>query len=242
MIKTLTWQRDEKGLLEDLEYSFKPNGRVDWRKMISPEYIVPNRERTQETDISKIEDKDLLLLLQGFKEVAQIRGYSSFSTTVPYASPEFVVAVTQFKWLPNFETQEGSAAISIVTTGTADAHRNNTSGFGSAFLTTIAENRSFVRAVRNFLNIPILGQDEVGGSQATTNTNESTDNPLGELLKNNGIAWESFKNKMIKLNVEGAVDWVSVDSIPNNIIFGLMERVKAILAAAKAKKAAEAKQ
>lgn len=234
----LSWDRDENGLVIGLEHPRKSNGKVDWRRMISPEYIVPNRERTEETDISQIEDKNLLILLQGFKDVAQIRGYSSVITDVRATTPSHVLARTLITWNPNFENKVGKDQIAVTSTGSADAHPDNTSGFGSCFLTSIAENRSFVRAVRNFLNIPILGQDELGGSASPTIREETQDNPLDTLLRENKVSWENFKNKMIKLKVEGAPEWESTKDIPKARIFELIETVKNLLAAKAAQKAA----
>ena len=46
----------------------------------------------------------------------------------------------------------------------ANATFNNTSSFATKFLETIACNRAFVRAVRNFLNVHIVGDDEIDKS------------------------------------------------------------------------------
>jgi hypothetical protein len=46
----------------------------------------------------------------------------------------------------------------------ANATLNNTSSFATKFLETIACNRAFVRAVRNFLNVHIVGDDEIDKS------------------------------------------------------------------------------
>jgi hypothetical protein len=49
----------------------------------------------------------------------------------------------------------------------ANATLNNTSSFATKFLETIACNRSFVRCVRNFLNVHIVGDDEIDKSNNT---------------------------------------------------------------------------
>ena len=71
-----TPERDEYGLLPEslAEYVYDEGGSIDWRKMVKQQYLVSNRSRTSETDVSKLDDKDLLILLGGIKELAQIRG------------------------------------------------------------------------------------------------------------------------------------------------------------------------
>lgn len=222
------FQRNEEGLLPNVSYVKKSDGKIDWRKMIEPDCFVPNRDKTSETDISKIEDKDLLILLRGFKEVAKLRGYTKVKTRVRPVSSEFIAAETLITWIPNFETGE-----SITTSGTGDATVHNTSGFGSLFLTTIAENRSFVRCVRNFLDIPILGQDELGGNAESAKSDIDEHTFLENLLKENNIKFESFKNKMIRQKFEGADGWQELSDVPKNRIFEAIEIVKALLAAKK---------
>ena len=101
-----TFARNKFGLLEDppVPYVFNEDGTVNWRKMIRPEFLVPNKQRTQETDISKLEDKDLLILLGGIKELAQIRGFKSVGYSIPSATPIYVMAACTIAWVGNYET------------------------------------------------------------------------------------------------------------------------------------------
>ena len=46
----------------------------------------------------------------------------------------------------------------------ANATLNNTSSFATKFLEAIACNRAFIRCVRNFLNVHIVGDDEIDKS------------------------------------------------------------------------------
>ena len=126
--------------------------------MIRPEFLVPNKQRTQETDISKLEDKDLLILLGGIKELAQIRGFKSVGYSIPSATPIYVMAACTIAWVGNYETNNED----IIFEALADASPDNTQSFAKNYLAAIAENRAFVRCVRNFLKINIVGQDEVG--------------------------------------------------------------------------------
>ena len=135
--------RNEFGLICDknINYVYKDNGTVDWRKLIPPQFLVPNKQRTKETDPSKLGDKDLLILLAGIKELASIRGYESVHYTVTAPTSDTVVATCHIKWIPNFETENRP----IVFGGIGDATPFNTTGFGKQFLGPVAENRAFIR-------------------------------------------------------------------------------------------------
>ena len=98
--------RNEYGLVEDnsLNYVFNDDGTINWRKMVKVEHLVPNRQKTQEADVSKLQDKDLLILLGGIKELAQIRGYTSVEYKVVAASENYFATSCRITWLPNYET------------------------------------------------------------------------------------------------------------------------------------------
>ena len=38
------WKRDQHGLLESVSYAFNEDGSVNWRAMINPEHLYPNKE------------------------------------------------------------------------------------------------------------------------------------------------------------------------------------------------------
>ena len=223
-------KRDENGLITEpkVEYVFSEDGFIDWRKMVKPEYLVANRQKSQGLDITELDDKDLLILLGGIKELAQIRGYSSVEYDVKTPSPDYVAAVCKIKWIPNFETEGREVVFSAM----ADASPANTHSFASDYLAAIAENRSFVRCVRNFLRINIVGQDEVGGNkpqQKSSNDNAAHFDPkdhLSSLMKQKGISFEKLKEKLIKENYDSAEDLTSVRDIPNIKIFELIDRIQ----------------
>ena len=85
-------KRNQYGLLEDenVKYEFTLDGSVNWRKMIKPEFLVANRDITAETDISKLEDRELIILLGGLKDLAAIRWYTSVEYRVHKSSSEYV--------------------------------------------------------------------------------------------------------------------------------------------------------
>ena len=141
-------KRDDNGLISDgsVEYTFNENGFIDWRKMIKAEHLVPNAQKTNETDVTKLKDTELIILLAGIKDLAQVRGFTDVRYDVQTPSADFVVATCSIKWIPNYETEDKEVTFSAI--GDAGAH--NTHGFGQSFLGPMAENRAFVRCVRNF--------------------------------------------------------------------------------------------
>lgn len=223
-----TFKRNEYGLLENppIPYVFNEDGSVNWRKMIRPEFLVPNKQRTQETDITKLEDKDLLILLGGIKELAQIRGFTTVSYEVPQAGPSYVLASCYINWIGNYETNDQEVSFQSL----ADASPDNTQSFARNYLAAIAENRAFVRCVRNFLKINVVGQDEIG---AKTNFEELTpESPLSptavlsNLMKEKNISLEDVKKRLIKDKFEKAEEITSLSDIPKPKIFELIDRIK----------------
>ena len=211
-----------------MKYVFNDDGLVDWRKMVKQEFLVPNRQRTKEVDVSKMEDKDLLILLGGIKELAQIRGYTSLEYDVKSPSPDYVVATCKITWLPNFETEGNEVTFSAI----GDASSNNTQSFAKFFLGPIAENRAFVRCVRNFLRINIVGQDEMGNVKVMDEPSpENSSDPrhlLSNVMKEKSVSFELVKKKLIKEKFENAEHFSAIEDIPKYKIFELIERLKKV--------------
>lgn len=162
----LKLQRDEFGLLKNVHYKFTETGHVSWREMVDPKFLYPNKDYFEARgeavpdSVEGLEDAQLLIQLGGIKELARLRGYGNVSYQLTHVSEGNVVAQCRIEWIPNYETPNG-----CIFESTANATTENTSGFGAKFLETIAENRAFVRAVRNFLNIHIAGADEIDKSK-----------------------------------------------------------------------------
>jgi len=224
--------RNKYGLIEDegVKYIYNDDGTINWRKMVKTEYLVPNRQKTQETDVSKLEDKDLLILLGGIKELAQIRGYTSVEYKVVAASEGYFATSCKIKWIPNYETNGRVIEFEAL----ADATVNNTKSFARFFLAAIAENRAFVRCVRNFLKINIVSQEELGDAKLLDEGSGIQDNPtsphvlLEKVMKDKGISFEVLKNKLIKEKFDNAEALNSINDIPKAKIFELIDRLKKV--------------
>ena len=222
-----TLKRNEFGLLENppIPYVFNEDGYVNWRKMIRPEFLVANKQRTQETDISKLEDKDLLILLGGIKELAQIRGFTCVSYDVPEDGKNYVIASCYINWIGNYETSNADVSFQSL----ADASPDNTQSFARNYLAAIAENRAFVRCVRNFLKINIVGQEEIG---VKVIDEPGSDNPMSpaavlhSLMKEKGVSFDQIQKRLIKDKYEKAEEMTSINDISKPKIFELIERIK----------------
>ncbi len=224
----IQFKRNEFGLYEHVNYVFNEDGSVNWRKMVKPEFLVVNKdsfERRNQVPPSStegLEDKDLIILLGGIKELAKIRGYNSV-THYPLAITDTYVAVrSSINWIPNYETD--GRQISFEAWG--DAHSGNVSSFVRPYLASVAENRGFSRAVRNFLGINIVSQEELGANSKEV-TDSTTGKPiegLKRLLEANGISFEAFLNRMVKEQFPGADKWTGFDDIPVECTFELIEK------------------
>ena len=237
MSKLKQIKRDDSGLLSDVNYHFSGEGLIDWRKMINNKWLVPNRQRTTETDVSNLKDYELIILLGGIKELAQTRGFTDVKYDVVSPSADYVVATCSITWIPNYETEGKEVTFSAI----GDASPQNTSGFGQMFLAACAENRSFVRCVRNFLRINIVAQEELtkmvaGKSTYSPSEKEEEKNKtspsflLKKIMAEKGVGFDSVKKKLEKEKFEGLSKISSIEDIPKFKMFELIERIKTIKA------------
>jgi hypothetical protein len=234
-----SFSRDERGLLSNKNYEFTEDGLVNWRKMINSKYLVPNLSKfpagteNKDLNVQELDDSQLLILLGGIKELANIRGYSKVEYNVFNCTQNHVAVSCKITWLPNFETSNNHVEFESL----ADAHLDNTKSFAKDFLMAIAENRAFVRAVRNFLRINILGSDELGDTknQTVVHTESGTENAIAashpanvlkEAMSKANISFEKIKETMVKEGVENAEAWSGISDIPHKMIFSLIQRIK----------------
>ena len=242
--------RDERGLLSGTNYIFNKDGTVNWRAMVNPAHLYPNKDwfnrRNQAVPETAdgLRDEQLLIKLGGIKEVAKLRGYSSVSFQFPKLERDYVVASCTVNWISNFETNLNSIEdewSSISSMDVANATFENTDGFGQKFLETIAANRAFVRTVRNHLSIHIVGEDEIakgnGSKAAASSTDGSADvSPQAILSKkfteNIGGSFTDFRSWLRELwkaesyqNADAA-NWKTWSDVPAKEARALLKFVK----------------
>ena len=223
------FERNEYGLICDgaITYVYNDDGTINWRKMVKSEFLVPHKQVFEKTgkpiptSIEGLNDKELLILLGGIKELAATRGYSRVSYQVTSPSNDYVVAVCLIDWIPNYETQ-GRA---VSSSGIGDASPVNTTSFGKYNLGPFAENRAFVRCVRQFLRINIVSQEEIAEMAAEAAEDMAT-TLLKETIVKYGITFEQIKAKLVEEKVEGAETFADCGSIPRYKQFELIERIK----------------
>jgi hypothetical protein len=226
------YKRNELGLIEGVEYKFNEDGSINWRAMIKPEHLYPNKDwfetrKLQVPDsIEGLGDHQLLVKLAGIKELARLRGFLDVQFKIETISSHYATAVCCISWMPNYESDGNAQTF----TSTANATSENCSGFGIKFLEPIAENRAFVRSVRNYLNIHIVGDDEIDKSKNKVAYEESESIVQSltpqSALKNSAKQnlgcedFEAFKKHLRKLwkdetyKNEEAANWNSFEDIP----------------------------
>jgi hypothetical protein len=231
-IKKDPFSRNENGLLKNIAYKHNDDGTVDWKAMVKPEFLVPNKDKFPagtdfgSIDVTQLEDGQLLILLGGIKDVACIRGFTKVNYNVITARQDYVAVKCNIAWIPNYET----GMLPVKFSALADAHFENTSGFGNKFLMAIAENRAFIRAVRNFLRINIVGQDEIDPKKKNEIIEESQPtnpaNVLNKVMSEVGLNFDTIKAKLISESDSEATEWNSISDIPKKRIFEIIERIK----------------
>ncbi len=250
------YQRGPDGLLINYPYKYNEDSSVNYKALINPKYIVLNKDRRAQietkysrnfdelqvaiqegtVDPDDIEDGHKLILLAGIKELAKLRGYTEVSYNVHSVSHEYVMTQCIIDWIPNYETNDKHVVFSSL----ADAHLGNCKSFAINHLSTISENRSFVRAVRNFLNIHVVGFDELGAANpieenqsAAESTFNATDprflleKSFNELNSEFKVAWVNFAKYLVeKKNIEGAAEWKTVKDVPKEQAYDIIGIVK----------------
>jgi hypothetical protein len=223
------FKRNSFGLLDNVDYTFSEDGSVNWRSMIKDEHLFPNkswfdmRRKDVPRTIDGLGDHQLLIKLSGIKELAKLRGFSDVAYEVVKCEPDHVAVICRVTFLPNYET--GGKA--VVFQDMANATLNNTSNFATKFLETIACNRAFVRCVRNFLNVHIVGDDEIDKSSspaptASVNMGLTPSSMVENLAKEklNCSNFEEFRVilrdwwKSEKYKNDSVKDWNQYEDIP----------------------------
>lgn len=193
-------KRDENGLIEGVGYIFNEDGSINWRKMVDPQYIAINEQRTTKTDISEVKDEDLIIRLAGLKKLLRIRGFKTREFRPVVATPSYVSTVCRITFIANYETEGQEISYEAM----ADASNYNTFDFAVNYLSAIAENRAFARCIRSFLGIDITAEEEIGPKQepSAEPSEESNQHRLADVfvqnLKAEDMSLEKFKKMFIK--------------------------------------------
>lgn len=235
------FSRDENGLLENIDYVFNEDGSIDWRAMVKEEHLFPNKlwfERFNKPITKTIEglkDYQLLIKLSGIKELARLRGFTSCTYETVKCEQDHVAVSCSMQFIGNYETNNHS----ILFEDMANATIHNTSSFAKKFLETIACNRAFVRCVRNFLNVHIVGMDEIdtseqSKSEETISSSFSVHSTLEKFAKENiGCStFECFKEYLSNLKQSNqyinseASSWQSYTDIPSKEARILLNLIK----------------
>lgn len=166
-IAAAKYERDKFGLLNSIDYIFNDDGSIRWRDMIKQEFLYVNKEYFERfgKEVPKstegLKDNQLSIMLGGIKELAKLRGFNKVSYKLTHEKGgDHISAACTINWIPNYESDYQS--VSFEDFGNASV--NNTDEFCHKFLETIACNRAFIRAVRNYLGIHIVGFDELDKS------------------------------------------------------------------------------
>ena len=239
--KETKYSRNSLGLLQSIDYEFNEDGSVNWRAMVDSKHLFPNkswfeaRNKPTPRSVEGLQDNQLLIKLAGIKELAKLRGYNSVRYNVVKCEKDHVAIKCEISWVPNFEnpSQESDhLPASTQFEDVANATTENTSSFATKFLETIAANRAFVRCVRNFLNVHIVGDDEIDKSNGLPQHPEADEvEPLKKLTPNGVleslassklkcVSFDGFKDKLRELwtlelyRNDEAKNWQKYDDVP----------------------------
>ncbi len=195
------FNRDEHGLLPNVNYQFDEMGSINWRALVSDKYLYVNKGwfeskgKEAPESIEGLKDNQLLIMLGGIRELAKIRGFDSMKFEVIESSRERAVVSCSMYFIPNYENPDGMNYMEV-----ANATIENTDGFGEKFLEAFAANRAFIRCVRNFLNVNIVGFDEIDKSagkeiEERVRPKKGSFTPQGTLEKTaNQMGYEIFED------------------------------------------------
>jgi hypothetical protein len=214
-VTTNKYSRSKDGLLKSVKYEYNEDGSVNWRAMVDPKHLFPNKS---------------------WFEARNKAVPTSVRYDVIKCEKDHVSIKCEISWIPNFENPISESDFIPASThfeDVANATTDNTSSFATKFLETIAANRAFVRCVRNFLNVHIVGDDEIDKSNGTPQHPEADDasEPLKKLTPNGVLenlcqnklkcdSFDGFKDKLREMwtldlyRNEEAKSWSTFDDIP----------------------------
>lgn len=164
------------GLLNTINYVYDDFGLINWRETLPKKFLFPNKFHFESqgkevpTSIEGLEDNQLFISLGGIKWLARVRGYSDVRFDI-VENKDYPVMSCNINWLPNYENKFGASYMEIAACGPKNASNEHL-----RYAESIAANRAFVRCVRNFLNINIVGEEELSTGNSETSNNQSSNN------------------------------------------------------------------
>lgn len=184
-------------------FKFNEDGSVNWRAMVKPEHLYPNKDwftlRGQPVpdSVEGLADNQLLIKLGGLKELAKLRGYNKVSYDVVKCERDYVVVKCKISWKALMAEKPSMVILEDPCTfeDMANATLENTNDFCAKFLETIATNRAFVRCVRNYLGINIVGDDEIDKSKTKASVYENTESSIVNITPQ-GLLKKLAKDKL----------------------------------------------
>lgn len=161
---------------------------INWRSKVSDKHLYTKDESLKDKDVKDIEDAKLIIKLGGINELANLRGFDSVEYDIVKAELDHVVMQCRIKWIE--KEVDGIKLPAQTYCSTAGASRENSDPFWHDLLETCAENRAFTRAVRKYLGVNIVGEEEIQKAKKAPTVAVGSPNPQSTLLKvmaNKGI-------------------------------------------------------
>lgn len=267
MSESITFARDSRGLRTDIVHQYRADSTVDWKRMIPAEFLYVAEEHEAavvkqfgkplaEIDVYQVDDRKLRVYLGGWKKLLAIRGFTSLTNPCTFVTPEKAVATCTIQFTPNYETDMQPVAYSW----TASASYANTSGdIAQLFLEATACNRAFSLCLRGFLNVNIVGKDEIGpsrrgkaadqgvappadqpSSEAAPTTTIVAADTLHKRCAEKGLTFEQFKTAALNYKAELTGDptkWTQYSDVEGPDAWTLLGKLKAAEEKAKPAKA-----
>jgi hypothetical protein len=210
----------------------------EWKNLIPAKYVdIGNEWLSQNgielkgvTDEQKEElkercgEENLIIKLAGFKHLAHLRGMSYVDYDIKHVSEKHVSATCTIAFDSVSVTDKDGTVYNFpksTISGIANATESNTSYPYSMFLESMAENRSFIRAIKTAFNINILGAEELKIQAATTPNmlegEEGCASPQDSLrmaVQGKGKDFSDLRESLKKKKWEGYEAWNDFSDIP----------------------------
>jgi len=224
----------------------------DWKSLIPSKYIEINSAWLREQGIEpkdieteeqreeiklRAGEENLIIKLAGFKHLAHLRGIHSVDYEIHHVSEKHVSSLCLIRFSEASVTdKDGTVRYfpSSTITGVANATELNTSYPFSMFLESMAENRSFIRAVKTAFNINILGAEELH-TQPSKGTgilvdDEGCTSPQESLrmaVEGKGKGFPDLLESLKKKGSKECEGWTSFEDVPPTQCFEIIASILA---------------